>query len=254
MHSSIMIISICNHKGGVGKTTTAVNLGASLAFRKKVLLVDMDPQAGLTAALKIDAERSGDAENGTYALITGGSVKPVAYMKNLDVIPSTLDLAGAEIELAGKIAFERILRKSLERFRGYDYIIVDSPPSLSVLTANTIVAADLLIVPVQCEFPAVKALAMLLKIIEQAKLVNQDLKMKILLTMYNKGTSHAQEVVEEVRKHFDTFKPIITRTIKFPYAATCGKPLIQYDKNCEQAKQYIAVAKEMSKHEGTEER
>lgn len=240
-----MIITIANHKGGVGKTTTAVNLAAALAMRrkKKVLLVDMDPQAGLSAALKIDGEREGAD---TYALLTGKAVAPATLRKNLDIIPATLDLAAAEIKFPGRKAFERILSKALERFaEDYDYIVVDSPPSLSVLTANAIVAADLLVVPVQCEFPAVRALAAFMKIVEQARQVNAGLKMKILFTMYNKGTTHAADAVAEVKKHFEVFDAVISRTIKFPYAATAGVPIFEYDKNCEQAGQYAALSKEV---------
>lgn len=147
-----MIITIANHKGGVGKTATAANLSAAMSLKgKKVLAVDLDPQAALSIALKLNDLAETD---NTYGLLLGRKTSPTHYMKNFDVIPSTLDLAAAEMELAGKIAFERILRERLSPFaKSYDYIIIDSPPSLGVLAANALVAADILVIPVQCEYP-----------------------------------------------------------------------------------------------------
>jgi chromosome partitioning protein len=238
------IISIVNHKGGVGKTTTAANLACALAENHKILLVDFDPQAALTTSFKINP----DEKNIYYALLDSVSVENCiieTQIKNLYLIPSTLDLAAAEPQLIGQIAFERKLKQLLQQLTDFGYIIIDSPPSLGVLTINSIVAADLIIVPLQCEFLAMKALAHLNKIIEKAKIVNPELKIRILFTMFDKRSIHPKEIVDEVKKFFPTFNTIITKSIKFSYSTVAGIPLVEFYKNSEQAIQYINLAKEV---------
>jgi chromosome partitioning protein len=239
------IISIVNHKGGVGKTTTAANLACALAKENhKTLLIDFDPQAALTTSFKILT----DEKNIYYALLDSVSVENCiieTQIKNLYLIPSTLDLAAAEPQLIGQIAFERKLKQLLQQLTDFGYIIIDSPPSLGVLTINSIVAADLIIVPLQCEFLAMKALAHLNKIIEKAKIVNSELKIRILFTMFDKRSTHPKEIVDEVKKFFPTFNTIITKSIKFSYSTVAGIPLVEFYKNSEQAIQYINLAKEV---------
>jgi chromosome partitioning protein len=240
------IISIVNHKGGVGKTTTAANLACALAENYKILLVDFDPQAALTTSFKILT----DEKNIYYALLDSVSVENCiieTQIKNLYLIPSTLDLAAAEPQLIGQIAFERKLKQLLQQLTDFDYIIVDSPPSLGVLTINTIVAADLVIVPLQCEFLAMKALTHLNKIVEKAKVVNPDLKMRVLFTMFDKRSIHSKEIIEETKRFFKTFETIITKTIKFSYATVAGVPLVKFYQNSEQAEQYKNLSKEVVK-------
>lgn len=243
-----MIITIANHKGGVGKTATAANLSAALSLKgKKVLAVDLDPQAALSIALKLDGSAE-DVTDNTYGLLLGRKTSPVRYTKNFDVIPSTLDLAAAEMGLARQIAFERILRERLAVFAGsYDYIIIDSPPSLGVLAANALVAADILVVPVQCEYPALKALDMFTDIVERAKLVNPKLKMRLLMTMFTKQTAEAERAVAEARKNFETFTPVITRTSMFSRSVRKGVPLVMLDGKAEQSRAYKDFAREIMK-------
>jgi len=238
------IISIINHKGGVGKTTTAANLAAVLAENFKVLLVDFDPQAALTTSFKIIPNE----KNIYSALLDSVNVEQCiieTQIQNLYIIPSTLDLAAAEPQLIGQIAFERKLKQLLQQLTNFDFVVVDSPPSLGVLTINAIVAADLLVVPLQCEFLAMKALSHLYKIVEKAKVVNPNLQMKILFTMFDKRSIHSKEIVEETKKFFDTFDTIITKTIKFSYATVEGLPLVKFYQNSEQAEQYKNIVKEV---------
>lgn len=243
-----MIITVANHKGGVGKTTTAANLSASLALkRKRVLAVDLDPQSGLTSALKLNGSAN-KSVGSTYDLLLGREFWPVNYMKNFDVIPSKLDLAAAEFELGRQIAFERILKKSLEPFASkYDYIVVDSPPSLSVLAANAIVAADILVVPVQCEFAALEALSGMITIVEQAKLVNPKIEMRLLMTMFTKHAAECDLVLEAAWKNYKIFTPVITRTSMFSRSTRKGVPLVVLNADAEQTRAYKEFAKEIMK-------
>jgi chromosome partitioning protein len=205
----------------------------------------MDPQAALTASFKIDP---GD-ENNAYTFLTSKKILRDCIRKteieNLFILPSVLDLAGAEAELLGRIGFERTLQKLLQKENSYDYVIIDSPPSLGVLAANCIVAAHHLVIPVQCEFLALKALAQLNGIIENAKTSNPDITKKILFTMYNKRTVHAEEVVSEIRKFFKTYKTCVTRTIKFAESVAAGIPLVLLYEDSEQAEQYRQLAREV---------
>lgn len=239
------IISICNHKGGVGKTTTTANLSCLLAEKFKVLMVDLDPQAGLTSCFKIFSTD----ESNIYSALHKNSLDECIVetkIKNLCVVPSVLDLAGAEAELLGEIGFERKVKFLLQQLNNeFDYVVIDSPPSLGVLTINAIVAADLVIIPLQCEFLALKALPQIVKIIEKARIVNEKIQYKILFTMFNKRTTHSNEIVEETKKFFPTFNSVITKTIKFSYSTVAGIPLVKMYPETEQTQQFKNLVKEI---------
>lgn len=238
------IISVCNHKGGVGKTTTVANISALLAEKFKVLMVDLDPQAGLTACFKIAVNDENNIYNALHKNTLHGSIIKTE-IENLYIVPSILDLAGAEAELLGEIGFERKVKFLLQQLNNFDFVVIDSPPSLGVLTINAIVAADMVIIPLQCEFLAMRALPQIVKIIEKAKIVNDKVQFRVLFTMYNKRTLHSNEVVEETKKFFPAFNTIVTKTIKFSYSVVAGMPLVKTYSDAEQTLQFRNLVKEI---------
>ena len=248
------IIAIANQKGGVGKTTTAVNLGAALGvLEKKVLLIDADPQANATSGLGIDVH---GIQLGTYQLLDHSIKIEDAILPtespNLDLVPSHIDLVASEIELVDKTSREQMLKKALNgSINQYDYILIDCAPSLGLITLNSLVAADSLIIPIQCEYFALEGLGKLLNTIKSVqKLHNKDLDIEgLLLTMYDTRLRLSNQVVEEVKKHFGkmVFKTIIQRNIKLSEAPSFGKDIISYDASSRGAKSYLSLGSEIIK-------
>ncbi len=246
------IIAIANQKGGVGKTTTAINLAASLAsLGKKVLLVDADPQANASTGLGIDVK---EMTHTIYECLIGESTAEQAIVptatKDLFLLPSHIDLVGAEIELVDIDNRETILRKLLLPLKQtYDYILIDCSPSLGNITVNALTAADSVIIPVQCEYFALDGLSKLLNTIKLIKYkLNTDLKIEgFLLTMFDRRLSYANSVANEVRKHFENmlFKTEIYRNVRLSEATGYGKPTLEYDPNSKGAQNYLSLAKEL---------
>lgn len=246
------VISIANQKGGVGKTTTAINLSASLAAAKRSsLLIDCDPQGNATTGLGI--ERSG-LEKGLYDLLVGpvseNEVVTETTFSGLHLIGSTMHLIGAEVEMVSMERKEFRLQKGLVKLRQrYEYIFLDCPPSLGFLTVNALVAADLVLVPLQCEYYALEGLSELLKTLKAVKrALNPTLRLAgILLTMFDKRNNLSQQVADEVRAHFkgSVFKTIIPRNVRLSEAPSYGKPILFYDIRCKGAQGYLALAKEL---------
>jgi chromosome partitioning protein len=246
------IIAIANQKGGVGKTTTSINLAASLGvLEKKVLLIDADPQANATSGIGIDIE---SVEIGTYQVIEHSSSAKDAIIKtetpNLDIIPAHIDLVAIEIELIDKEAREYMLKKALEDIKNdYDYIIIDCAPSLGLLTLNALTAADAVIIPIQCEYFALEGLGKLLNTIKSVqKIHNPELDIEgLLLTMYDSRLRLSNQVVEEVQKHFNdmVFETIIQRNVKLSEAPSFGESIIKYDAASKGASNYLSLAKEI---------
>ena len=246
------IIAIANQKGGVGKTTTSINLAASLGvLEKKVLLIDADPQANATSGIGIDVE---SVEIGTYQLLEHSSTAKEAVIKtetpNLDIIPAHIDLVAIEIELVDKEAREYMLKKALQEIKDdYDYILIDCAPSLGLLTLNALTAADSVIIPIQCEYFALEGLGKLLNTIKSVqKIHNPELDIEgLLLTMYDSRLRLSNQVVEEVQKHFNdmVFQTIIQRNVKLSEAPSFGENIINYDAASKGATNYLSLAKEI---------
>ncbi|WP_406684743.1 AAA family ATPase [Seonamhaeicola sp. MEBiC1930] len=246
------IIAIANQKGGVGKTTTSINLAASLGvLEKKVLLIDADPQANATSGIGIDVE---SVEVGTYQLLEHSNSAKEAIVKtetpNLDIIPAHIDLVAIEIELVDKESREYMLKKAIEPIKNkYDYILIDCAPSLGLLTLNALTAADAVIIPIQCEYFALEGLGKLLNTIKSVqKIHNQNLDIEgLLLTMYDSRLRLSNQVVEEVQKHFNNmvFQTIIQRNVRLSEAPSYGESIINYDASSKGANNYLSLAKEI---------
>lgn len=248
------IIAIANQKGGVGKTTTTVNLAASLGvLEKKVLLIDADPQANATSGLGIDVD---SVEIGSYQLLehTKSAKETIVPTDspNLDLIPSHIDLVAIEIELVDKDDREYMMKKAITALKNdYDYILIDCAPSLGLLTLNALTAADSVIIPIQCEYFALEGLGKLLNTIKSVqKIHNADLDIEgLLLTMFDSRLRLSNQVVEEVRKHFSdmVFDTIIQRNVRLSEAPSYGESIIKYDASSKGAANYLNMANELLK-------
>lgn len=248
------IIAIANQKGGVGKTTTSVNLAASLGvLEKKVLLIDADPQANASSGLGIDVE---SVEIGSYQVLEHGATPEEATVSctapNVSVIPAHIDLVAIEIELVDKENREYMLKTALESVKDkYDYILIDCAPSLGLLTLNALTAADSVVIPIQCEYFALEGLGKLLNTIKSVqKIHNSNLDIEgLLLTMYDSRLRLSNQVVEEVQKHFNdmVFETVIQRNIKLSEAPSFGESIINYDATSKGASNYLNLAEEIIK-------
>ena len=248
----VKVIALANQKGGVGKTTTAVNLAACLAVEgRKVLLVDSDPQGNTTSGLGLDKKKK---KKSIYDMIikdvpAKDVIVPTAY-ENLSLLPATIALAGAEIELVNMMSRENRLKNALERVKyDYDYVLIDCPPSLGLLTLNALTAASSVIIPIQCEFYALEGVTMLMNTIQLVQRnLNPALKLEgVVMTMFDARTNLASDVVSEVKKYFSAkmYNTIIPRNVKLSEAPSHGEPVIVYDPRSKGAQVYQELAREV---------
>jgi len=246
------IITVCNQKGGVGKTTTVVNLGYYLAYKgKNVLIIDLDPQANATSGLGLDKSK---IEKSIYDILIN-NIKPIEAMQEvgmpqLKLIPSNINLTGAEIELVSFMNREYKLKQALKEIvNDYDFILIDSPPSLGILTLNSLASCNAVLIPMQCEYYALEGLSQLLNTINLVREnLNKDLEIQgVLLTMADYRTNLTSEVINEAKRFFKekVFKTIIPRSVKLSEAPGFGKPIHLYDKNSIGAKTYLSLANEI---------
>ena len=252
-------IVVANQKGGVGKTTTAINLSASLAeLGQKVLVIDMDPQGNTTSGLGVDKD---DLENTVYELLLGESTLEECMKKeifeNLSIIPSNINLAGAEIELIGVDEKEYLLKRALDQVKEqYDFILIDCPPSLNMLTINSMCAGNTVLVPIQCEYYALEGLSQLIHTIDLVKeRLNPDLEIEgVVFTMYDARTNLSLQVVENVKNNLNQniYKSIIPRNVRLAEAPSYGLPIVKYDPKSTGAESYRMLAEEVI-HRGEEE-
>lgn len=248
------VISIANQKGGVGKTTTAVNISAILAKRgKKVMLIDADPQGNASSGLGLEK----DMENSLYdVLINDANIEDTLQdteIKTLKVCPSNMDLAGAEVELVSEMSREQRLKEKLDEVKDtYDFVIIDCPPSLGLITLNAFTASDSVLIPVQCEYFALEGLGQLLNTINLVKKhLNKTLEVEgAVLTMYDMRTNLSNQVVKEVKRYFEdkVYKTVIPRNIKLSEAPSFGMPIIMYDAKSKGARAYEKLSRELLKN------
>jgi chromosome partitioning protein len=244
------VVAVVNQKGGVGKTTTAINLGATLAaYERRTLLVDLDPQGNCTAGLGVEV---GADQPTTYDLLTGvaglAATLTATEFPHLSLIPATPDLAGAEVELVGMVGREFRLRDVIRGIDGWHYVLIDCPPSLGLLTVNALAAADSLVVPIQCEYYAMEGVSNLMSTVDEVRrFLNPELAIDgVLLTMYDDRTNLAQQVAQEVRSVFGdlVFDTIVPRNVRLAEAPSFGRPIHAYDLRSKGAQAYLELGRE----------
>jgi len=244
------VLAVANQKGGVGKTTTAISLGATLAaYERATLIVDIDPQSNSTSGLGVEV---GAGQATTYQLLTGDATAAAAVVPtefpHLAMIPATPDLAGAEIELVGMVGREFRLRDALQPLEGYRFALVDCPPSLGLLTLNALAAADALLIPIQCEYFALEGVSELMRTVDEVRrFLNPSLAIDgVLLTMYDERTNLARQVAQEVRSVFGdlVFSTVVPRNVRLAEAPSFGRPIQAYDLRSRGAEAYLLLGRE----------